>query len=533
MAGRLKNQWKKLLPDAILPDHHHHHHHHHHHQQQQQQQQQQYEQHQQPSSPSMQNSSSSSSSSSGGGGGGSSRGSGNSTSSFASTPANSPAPATASGSGLDLKAGREKMRSTGLPSNFRKLRLKFSRYKKEGSGVKEENTEFEKVAVQQRPAKSKKKKQSMLKWKEGVKPIPTTVDGSKQKKKYRPKKKRRREKKRKLKLSSETVKEQRSEIEKEQKTETEREQKSEIEKEQKTETEKERKTETEKERKIESEKEQKTTEKELKTMEKEEAEAEIDAEEQTLTEAREEESEFESTTFDANDMKKKETTSTSGTSGTSDASVGSKTCQESSVVQPQISQEPTLTNQMQQESIPVYPTIKNSEEFIAPLMSSSQEPASSFTAEVASMNTISSKDGSKSDSPSTITEADMMFDTEPIILSTPACQVLGIIMKKQLFKNAAASETENDLIRMYFAGKIPTERQKSAQQILERAVSLAVTRVKSSGLNQDLYNFLNNNRVMAISLIIDAMKYRKKEFLPEFWIYDPMNKKEAPPEPPS
>lgn len=232
-------------------------------------------------------------------------------------------------------------------------------------------------------------------------------------------------------------------------------------------------------------------------------------------------------------MKKKETPLTAGISGTSDTSVGSKISQESPVVQPQISQQSTSTHQIQQESTPTYPTMKNSEEFIAPLTSANQGPAPLFTAETASVNNTASKNGSKrSDSPSTATEADMMFDSEPIILSTPACQVLGIIMKKQLFKNAAASETENNLIRMYFAGKIPHERQKGAQKVLEKAVGLAVTRVKSSGLSQDLYNFLNNNRVMAISLIIDAMKHRKKEFLPEFWIYDPTSKKEPPPEPP-
>lgn len=127
----------------------------------------------------------------------------------------------------------------------------------------------------------------------------------------------------------------------------------------------------------------------------------------------------------------------------------------------------------------------------------------------------------------------MMFDAEPVILSTPACQVLGIIMNKHFFKNAAPSEAGNDLIRMYFAGKIPPGREKDAQETLEKAVGLAVTRVKSCGLSEDLYNFLNNNRAMAISLIIDAMKYRKKEFLPEFWTYDRMSKKEPPSEPPS
>ncbi|KAM3721940.1 Elongation factor P-like protein [Dirofilaria immitis] len=158
-------------------------------------------------------------------------------------------------------------------------------------------------------------------------------------------------------------------------------------------------------------------------------------------------------------------------------------------------------------------TIKGSQEYITPIITSNQASAYLF-AETADTSSY------KSDESSITSEYDMMFDTEPVILSTPACQVLNIIRKKQLFKNTTATESENDLIRMYFAGKIPREREKDAQQTLEKAVGLAVTRVKSSGLTEGLYNFLNNNREMAVSLIIDAMKYRKKEFLPEFWNYD-------------
>ncbi|VBB31421.1 unnamed protein product, partial [Acanthocheilonema viteae] len=271
----------------------------------------------------------------------------------------------------------------------------------------------------------------------------------------------------------------------------------------------------------ETEKEQKTVEKESKITEKEEGETEMDAEEQTFTEAKEEESEFESTP-DATDRRKKETPSTADTSDTSDTSIGSKTPSESSPAPSQTSQEFT----------PIYPTIKNSEELIPPLTSSNQEPAPLVTAEAANTSNVSSSSRSQKIDSSTIMGFDMMFDDEPIILSTPACQVLGIIMNQQFFKNAAASETENDLIRMYFAGKIPPGREKDAQKALEKAVNLAVTRVKSSGLSKDLYSFLNNNRVMAISLIIDAMKYRQKEFLPEFWTYNRMSKKEPPPESP-
>lgn len=137
-----------------------------------------------------------------------------------------------------------------------------------------------------------------------------------------------------------------------------------------------------------------------------------------------------------------------------------------------------------------------------------------------------------SDTSATTSEFDM-FEAEPIILSTPACKLLTIIMNKQFFKNAAASETENDLIRMYFAKKLPPGRERDAQKTLEKAINIAITRAKSSGLSEDLHSFLNMNRAMAISLIIDAMKYRKKEFLPQFWIYDPMSKKEPDPEPPS
>uniref|UniRef100_A0A0R3RKI9 DUF4806 domain-containing protein n=1 Tax=Elaeophora elaphi TaxID=1147741 RepID=A0A0R3RKI9_9BILA len=432
MAGRLKSQWKKLLPDTVSSD-------------QQQQQQQDW----------TQDSSTSSSSST----------------TSASPSASSLVTVMASTPGSDsfgLKATKEKLKNIGLPSNFRKLRKKFLRHKKEGIGSKEENTEFEKVAVQQRPAKSKKKKQNVLKWKEGVKPSPVSVGESKEKKKYQPKKKKRLErKKKKLKLVKSFTAEPITE-----------------------------------------------TEKEQKTIEKEEVETEVDTEEQAFTEAKEEDSEFESMI----DRKKKEIPSTSSVGGTSDTSVSSKTPSESSLVPPQIPQEPT----------PVHPTIKDSEESIAP----SQESAPLAKAGAASTSSMSSTSAlQKSDTSSTTLGFDM-FDSEPIILSTPACQVLGIIMNKQFFKNAAASETENELIRLYFAGKIPPGREKDAQRTLEKAVSLAVTRVKSSGLSDDLYNFLNNNRLMAISLMIDAMKYRKKDFLPEFWTYDRMNKREPPPEPP-
>ncbi|VDO49994.1 unnamed protein product [Onchocerca flexuosa] len=152
--------------------------------------------------------------------------------------------------------------------------------------------------------------------------------------------------------------------------------------------------------------------------------------------------------------------------------------------------------------------IKGSEEYITPIITSNYIPVVCVAAETAG----TSSNGSRRDGISITSD----IDAEEVILSTPACQVLEIIIKKQLFKNAA-TESENDLIRMYFAGKIPPGRGKEAQEILERAVRLAVTRVKTSGLTEELYSFLNNNREMAISLMIDAMKYRKKEFLPEFW----------------
>ncbi|CAG9529993.1 unnamed protein product [Cercopithifilaria johnstoni] len=454
MTGRLKSQWKKLLPDAILPDHHHHH------QQQQQQQQQEQQQSQQQLEQQQSSSVQDSSSSSG-------------SSSSASTSANSPVTAISSGSdsilsgtGSTLKATKEKLKNIALPSNFRKLRKKFLRYKKEGTDIKEDNTEFEKVAVQQRPARSKKKKQSMLKWKEGAKPIPIEADDSKGKRK--PKKKKRQErKKKKLKLSKSLSSELITENEKEQKT-----------------------------------------------MEKEEAETEIEGEEQPFTDSKEEESEFESA-FDTIDRKKKEVPSIPAASGNLDTSVGSKTPPGPAQVPSQIPQESTLA----------YSTVKGSAEFIVPFVNSNQEPVPFATEEATDTRNVSSSSGSqKSDTPSTAPEFDMC-DAEPIILSKPACQVLEIIVNKQFFKNAAGSEKENDLIRRYFAGKIPPEHEKDAQRTLEKAVDLAVTRVKSSGINKYLYNFLNN-RVMAISLIIDAMKYRKKEFLPEFWNYNRMNKKE-------
>ncbi|EFO13356.2 hypothetical protein LOAG_15173 [Loa loa] len=144
---------EKLLVDTISSD------------QQQQQQQQQQEQ-----SSSIRDSSSGSSSSG--------------ASSNISTPSNSPVTAIANTTGSDsfgLKTTKEKLKIIGLPSNFRKLRMKFSRHRKEAIGTKEENTQFEKVAVQQRPARSKKKKQNVLKWKEGAKPGSVSAEESKEK----------------------------------------------------------------------------------------------------------------------------------------------------------------------------------------------------------------------------------------------------------------------------------------------------------------------------------------------------------------
>ncbi|EFO19282.1 hypothetical protein LOAG_09214 [Loa loa] len=276
----------------------------------------------------------------------------------------------------------------------------------------------------------------------------------------------------------------------------------------------------------------------------------MDTEELTATENKDEESELEAT-VDRSDRKKKEIQSAvpcasgtkeiaapcaSGTkeiaapcaSGTkeiaapcaSGTSVSSKTPLELSLIPPQFTQNSTSRT-------------KGSQEYIVPLISLSPERTLLVAADVAGVSNVSSSGSHKSDSGSSVTPEFDMFDDEPVILSTPACQVLGIIMNKQFFKNSAASETENNLIRMYFAEKIPPEREKDAREALEKAVSLAVTRVKSSGLSEDLYSFLNNNRAMAISLMIDAMKYRKKEFVPEFWIYDRTNKNEPPSEPSS
>ncbi|EJW82366.1 hypothetical protein WUBG_06723, partial [Wuchereria bancrofti] len=293
-----------------------------------------------------------------------------------------------------------------------------------------------KVAVQQRPARSKKKKQNVLKWKEGTKPNSVSSEEGKEKRKYRPKKTKPQEKKKKLKLSKPLTAVSPTETEKE----------------------------------------QKTTEKETKTVEKEETDTEMDIEEQTVTEAKDEESEFEAT-FDRIDRKKKEVTSVSSSSSTS---VGSKTPSESSLIPPQFIQQST-------------PTIKGSQEYIVPLISSNQESAYLVAAEVAGTSNISGNGSHKGDS----CPSDMMFDAESVILSTPACQVLGIIMNKQLFKNAAASETENELIRLYFAGKIPPGREKDAQETLEKAL---------------------DDRRDEIS---------KKEFVPEFWTYDQTNKKQS------
>ncbi|VDO14094.1 unnamed protein product, partial [Brugia timori] len=252
-----------------------------------------------------------------------------------------------------------------------------------------------------------------MKWKEGTKPNSVSSEEGKEKRKHRPKKMKRQEKKKKLKLSKSLTAVSPTEIEKE----------------------------------------QKTTEKETKTVEKEDTDTEMDTEEQTVTEVKDEESEYEAT-FDRIDRKKKEVTSVP--SGASSMSVGSKTPSESSLVPSQFIQQST-------------PTIKGSQEYIVPLISSNQESAYLVAAEVAGTSNISSSGSHKADSC-----PDDMFDAEPVILSTPACQVLGIIMNKELFKNAAASETENELIRLYFAGKIPPGREKDAQQTLEKAVSLAV-----------------------------------------------------------
>lgn len=124
MASRLKNPWKKFLADATSSDHQQQQQQ----QEQQQQQQQQEQQQQQQQQSSIPDSSSSSSSSA--------------TSSGANVPANSPLTGSDS---FGLKTTKEKLKIIGLPSNFRKLRMKFLRHKKEATGSKEENTQFEKV----------------------------------------------------------------------------------------------------------------------------------------------------------------------------------------------------------------------------------------------------------------------------------------------------------------------------------------------------------------------------------------------------
>lgn len=164
---------------------------------------------------------------------------------------------------------------------------------------------------------------------------------------------------------------------------------------------------------------------------------------------------------------------------------------------------------------------KGSQEYIPPFISSIN---SVYMQPIGICTNSPSHHGDSPPIATTTTETNWVNnDAEPVLVSKQACQVLEIIMRKQYFKNAAATETENELIRLYFAGKIPIGREREAQQILEKAVNLAVTRVKTSGLTPDLYHFLNRNRDNAISLIIDAMKNRKKEFLPDFWIYNRTN----------
>lgn len=128
------------------------------------------------------------------------------------------------------------------------------------------------------------------------------------------------------------------------------------------------------------------------------------------------------------------------------------------------------------------------------------------------------------DSVSPVNPSVMLDDDEPIILSAPACQVLEIIRLNGLFSTTAGTEQDNELIRSFFAGKA-RDRECDAYRAIEKAVDLAVTRVKSMELTSNLYNFLTFNRDNAISLMIDAMKYRKKDFLPDFWDLDRMPKK--------
>uniref|UniRef100_A0A915PZ13 Uncharacterized protein n=1 Tax=Setaria digitata TaxID=48799 RepID=A0A915PZ13_9BILA len=476
MINRIKSPWKKIFSDTALTD---------------QQQQQQSAIHDSGSvSPCTSSGGSSSTSSS-------SISVAIATTSASTSGISHTTTATAITSGSDssnLKTTKEKTKIISVSSNFRKLRKKLLRNKKETADGKEENTEFEKVAVRQRPARSKKKSKSALKWKEGMKPVdrPSSAEENKEKKKYRPKKKKRKIKKQKKLKSSKSF----------------------------TSTLDEKLIASEAE--SETEKEPKQGEKDLKMTERDETETETEADELPNTEAKDDEFEPESARNETEnaaktaDKKKKEPRS----SGTSMPPARSP-------------KSPDLPLSIIHETGPSSACLKESEEYITPLISTpNHKPTFLVAAETAASCTsctASSSISHKSNNGSTTaSEYEMMLDLEPIILSTPACQVLGIIMKKQLFKNAAPTEAENDLIRMYFAGKIPPGRAKDAQETLEKAVDLAVTRVKSSGISEDLYQFLNNNRLMAISLMIDAMKYRKEEFLPEFWNYDRKNKKEPP-----
>ncbi|VDK67189.1 unnamed protein product [Gongylonema pulchrum] len=120
----------------------------------------------------------------------------------------------------------------------------------------------------------------------------------------------------------------------------------------------------------------------------------------------------------------------------------------------------------------------------------------------------------------------MLDDDEPVIVSGPACQALEIIRAKGLLNSGAKTERENEIIRLYFAGKGAREQEQEAHHAIEKAIDLAVTRAKSeAGITGSLYDFLTYNRSNAIALMIDAMKYRKKDFLPDVWDIDRTPKK--------
>ncbi|VDM96129.1 unnamed protein product [Thelazia callipaeda] len=334
-------------------------------------------------------------------------------------------------------------------SHFRKTRLKFLKTKTIVD-EKEEKTQFEKVAVRQRPARSKNRSRNALKWKEGVKPPKTAKHSAGKKKKH--KKKRHRKQKKPSEDKLETTKNVESVVE-------------------------------------EHEKEVKTVERE-----KTETEPELDLiDDQSGGELGSNEESEE----DGIDGKKKDAPKPS-----------------SLATYPS---EPTGVLEFS-----YLDTGKGSAEFVTPAIMPDQEPIFWVAAKTAAVTGSSSSIFQSNDTNSTeesetkTSEEDPTYESEPIILSGPACHALNLIMKKDLFKNSANSEAENDLIRQYFAGRVPPERTNAAQETLQRAVELAITRLKSGGVSAELYQFLSN-RSVAVSLMIDAMKYRKKDFLPLIW----------------